>query len=601
MADKKNINPRRPIPSDGYDRLRQNLESGFAEGFPVENFPNPDNRPNVNRGRQTSRKEDKTQDISIGLQDHDEAIMYYFNEVIKPSVIVNGNRTKVPVIYGAPERWKGVQKYGFYRDKEGKIQVPLIMFKRDSVEKRRDLGNKLDGNNPQLYYTFQEKYTKRNQYDNFSVLQNRRPQKEFHAIVVPDFIKLTYSCVIWCDYVAQMNKLIEMINYTSDSYWGNPERFKFNAKIDTYNNTTEISQGDNRIVKTNFGLTLQGYLVPESLNKDLNKKPQKFFSKSTIVFKDEIEVTPTGGWDMESPYQYKDEVEDPRDKARESIRKKQVIPPAGESGGTPPPEGIGYDEVGEVETESAGIGAGTNASDNTTQVAQTGFDEEGDSNMPVTGDAQFQMTFKFLPAYIVQMNSVPLSGIIEIGIEPMGLYDYPNNIFIQFEEEDQYWELYGWGSFGDENGVFDQSYVNNTYSASELNDLITAGLNESDASSYYFDAGPNYIMQPKFTDGVATHFVFIIDLFSANDFVNLINGIFEGRAFATTEQTMGAGIDSSYHSITITHLNANGSTENELLNNNYVHFDTITFNNYLNNDYNPTTLETGYNQFFIPE
>ena len=64
---------------------------------------------------------------------------------------------------------------------------------------------------------------------------------------------------------------------------------------------------------------------------------------------------------------------------------------------------------------------------------------------------------------------------------------------------------------------------------------------------------------------------------------------------------MGAGIDSSYHSITITHLNANGSTENELLNNNYVHFDTITFNNYLNNDYNPTTLETGYNQFFIPE
>jgi hypothetical protein len=44
------------------------------------------------------------------------------------------------------------------------------MFKRDSVEKRRDLGNKLDGNNPQLYYTFQEKYTKRNQYDNFSVI-----------------------------------------------------------------------------------------------------------------------------------------------------------------------------------------------------------------------------------------------------------------------------------------------------------------------------------------------------------------------------------------------------------------------------------------------
>jgi hypothetical protein len=156
MGDRKRINPRRPIPSSGYDLLRKNLKSGFAEGFPVEkgSFPPSDNRASINRGRLTTRKDDKVKDVSIGLQDHDEAIMYYFNEVIKPSVLINGDRTPVPVIYGAPERWKGVQKDGFYRDKEGKIQVPLIMFKRDRVIKRRDLGNKLDGNNPQLYYTF---------------------------------------------------------------------------------------------------------------------------------------------------------------------------------------------------------------------------------------------------------------------------------------------------------------------------------------------------------------------------------------------------------------------------------------------------------------
>ena len=294
MADKKQINPRRPIPASGYDRLRENLTSGFAEGFPTINFPNPDNRANINRARITSRKDDNVKDISIGLQDHDEAIMYYFNEVIKPSVMINGNRTNVPIIYGAPERWKGVQKDGYYRDKEGKIQVPLIMFKRDNVEKRRDLGNKIDGNNPQLYYTFQEKYTKRNQYDNFSVLQNRIPQREYHTVVVPDFIRLTYTCTIWCDYVAQMNKLIEMINYTSDSYWGDKERFKFNAKIDTFSNTTELQQGDNRIVKTDFGLTLQGYLVPDSVNKELAKKPQKYFSKSTVIFNSELAFTPTG-------------------------------------------------------------------------------------------------------------------------------------------------------------------------------------------------------------------------------------------------------------------------------------------------------------------
>ena len=285
---------RRPTPIKGYDRLRRNLKANFKPGFPSidGSFPGPDTRPDTLRGNQISRKDDKEKNIGIGLQDHDEAIMYYFNNVIKPQVIVNGDRTDVPIIYGSPERWKGVQKDGFYRDKEGKIQVPLIMFKRDSVEKRRDLGNKLDGNNPQLHYIFSKQYSRKNLYDNFTVLQGRNQQIESYRVVVPDFIKLQYTCTIWTDFVAQNNKLIEMINYSSDSYWGNKETFQFNAKIDTYNNTTEIAQGDNRIVKTTFGLILQGYLVPESLNKSISTAGQKkTFSKSKIVFSQEIVTT----------------------------------------------------------------------------------------------------------------------------------------------------------------------------------------------------------------------------------------------------------------------------------------------------------------------
>ena len=292
MSDKR-INPRRPIPSSGYNKLRQNLSSGFAEGFPVENFPNDDNRANINRGTITSRKDDNVKDVSIGLVDHDEAVMYYFNEVINPSVISNGDNINVPVMYGAPERWKAVQQDGYFRDKEGKLQVPLIMFKRNSIEKRRDLGNKLDANNPQLYYTFQEKHNKRNQYDNFSALQNRKPSQQFHAVVIPDFITLDYTCTIWCDYISQMNKLIESINYSSDSYWGDKEKFQFNTKIDQFNNTTELTVGDNRIVKTTFGLKLQGYLVPDSINKELTQQPSKFFSKSEIKFNGELSVLPT--------------------------------------------------------------------------------------------------------------------------------------------------------------------------------------------------------------------------------------------------------------------------------------------------------------------
>jgi len=293
MSDRR-IDPKRPIPSSGYDKLRQNLQSGFAEGFPVEEFPAPDNRANINRGTITTRKDDTVQDVSIGLEDHDEAIMYYFNEVIKPSVISNGDRVNVPIMYGAPERWKAVQQDGYFRDKEGKLQVPLIMFKRNTIERRRDLGNKMDGNNPQLHYTFQERYTKRNQYDNFSALQGKIPQKQFHAVVVPDFVIINYTCTIWCDYLSQMNKLIESVNYSSDSYWGDKDTFKFNAKIDTFNNTTELNIGDNRIVKTDFGLKLQGYLVPNSINKELTQKPSKFFSKSSVIFKDELTTKSTG-------------------------------------------------------------------------------------------------------------------------------------------------------------------------------------------------------------------------------------------------------------------------------------------------------------------
>ena len=85
-----------------------------------------------------------------------------------------------------------------------------------------------------------------------------------------------------------------MINFTSDSYWGDKERFKFNTKIDTYSNTIELAQGSQRQIKTEFGLKLQGYLVPDSINKELAKKPQKYFSKSTVVFNDELSVTPSG-------------------------------------------------------------------------------------------------------------------------------------------------------------------------------------------------------------------------------------------------------------------------------------------------------------------
>ena len=98
---------------------------------------NPNNDGKLNRAEQTSFKDDTVKPLSIGIQDIDESVMYYFQNVIKPFVIQNGERISVPVIYGSPEKWKSFQKDGYYRDLNGRIMAPLLMFKRNSVEKNR--------------------------------------------------------------------------------------------------------------------------------------------------------------------------------------------------------------------------------------------------------------------------------------------------------------------------------------------------------------------------------------------------------------------------------------------------------------------------------
>ena len=98
----------------------------------------------------------------------------------------NGVKINVPILYGSPERWAAVQKDGFYRDKNGKIQTPLIIFKRDSIEKNRTLGNKLDANSPNNFAIFEKKFSKKNIYDRFSTLVNRDPVKELYGVIIPD-------------------------------------------------------------------------------------------------------------------------------------------------------------------------------------------------------------------------------------------------------------------------------------------------------------------------------------------------------------------------------------------------------------------------------
>jgi hypothetical protein len=267
---------RKPIP-----KTQKEISNSLIDPYDASRG-NPNTTEELNRGKKTSFRDDTTKPLTVSIKDVDESIMYYFNEVIKPYVIQNGQRINVPIIYGNPERWKSVQKGGFYRDKNGKIMAPILMFKRDSIS-RVKLTNKLDANHPLNYYYFQSKYTTRNAYDKFNLLNNRIPEKQLYGITVPDYVNITYSCVIYTYYVEQMNKIVEAINYAADSYWGNPERFKFKAGIDSFTTAVELSEGSERVVKSSFDINMYGYIVPDVPQRDISSQ-QKMSTTSQVVF-----------------------------------------------------------------------------------------------------------------------------------------------------------------------------------------------------------------------------------------------------------------------------------------------------------------------------
>jgi hypothetical protein len=259
-----------------YDQEVGNPNSVFSE-------PTKLGQPENNRATQISVKGDTDKDFYIGLQDITDAVSYYFNNVLRLHVIQNNNKITIPVIYGTPENWKGVQRDGYYRDKNGKLQAPLIMYKRTVTTPNRGLGNKLDGNAVRNVQLFEKRYNQRNNYGNFAVLTSRDPEKEYIVSVTPDYVTVEFECLLWTYSVEQMDKLIESLNFSSRSYWGDPNKFQFYSQIETFSDNISYDVGEDRAVKTAFTLTLNGYLIPDSVNKKL-ANANRYYGASQILF-----------------------------------------------------------------------------------------------------------------------------------------------------------------------------------------------------------------------------------------------------------------------------------------------------------------------------
>jgi hypothetical protein len=62
----------------------------------------------------------------------------------------------------------------------------------------------------------------------------------------------------------------------------------FRSRIDTFNTTTILEQGDDRAARTTFNIILNGYLIPNTINKDLALVQNRIYDRSKVTFTAEV-------------------------------------------------------------------------------------------------------------------------------------------------------------------------------------------------------------------------------------------------------------------------------------------------------------------------
>jgi hypothetical protein len=147
--------------------------------------------------------------------------------------------------------------------------------------------------NRQLHYQSYVGYSNKNRYDKFSLLNNFKPRKEIIDITMPDYVNVTYDIMIWTNYTEHMNSIVEQFQWASQEYWGERDGFKFRTTIDGFEGVTEVTDNQERLVRSNFSLTTYAYLLPESANNESTIK--KSISTRAVVTTLETDINKSAG------------------------------------------------------------------------------------------------------------------------------------------------------------------------------------------------------------------------------------------------------------------------------------------------------------------
>jgi hypothetical protein len=249
---------------------------------------------------QIRRDDDVVKTPKCTIIDIDFAIMSYIRETIQPQIIENNALIDVPVFYANGEKWAQYQKRGYVLDDRGKIMTPYIGLRRNSMTDRPTLKTLAVNRNPSgNEYIHRNKFTKRNKYDRFSVLQGIQPSQEYYLSPVPEFVDVSYDLLIWTEYTDQMNSIIEQVMPLNGFAWGTT--WKFPTFISDYSFESINTIGEDRIVRASLPLTVKGtMLMPYELRVSNLRKMYSIkkitFGNETTSFNANVDDPPPGGY-----------------------------------------------------------------------------------------------------------------------------------------------------------------------------------------------------------------------------------------------------------------------------------------------------------------
>jgi len=254
----------------------------------------------VNRAEQIRRDDDTVKTPAVTIYDCDFAILSYLQDIVKPTLIENGQMVDVPIMFASGEKWAQIQRRGFMRDEKGKLMTPLLSIRRSGVVERDALKSLAVNQNPDgMGLVHSNKFTKANRYDKFNVLQGTRPTKEFFVSPIPEYVDISYELMLWTQYTEQMNALVEDLVPLSGHAWGTT--WKFISFLQDVSFETVNAPGEDRLVRATIPLTTKGILLSESELRKSNL--QKQFAIKKVTFKNETEAfnvnvvdTPPSGW-----------------------------------------------------------------------------------------------------------------------------------------------------------------------------------------------------------------------------------------------------------------------------------------------------------------